>query len=263
MKQGIKTVEELMVSGLLNPHQMVGAKHYTDLQIRIPRAEVKQIAEAVRRAVDAVLTSEGIPPEKLQSVAEATPCGSYRRGTASSGDVDVLLCRRDRGSDPSLLRRVLSLLAEGGTEVEHLCNPTGDVESYRGIVRLQGYPTFRRLDLKVYPRQEYAYALLYFTGSDHFNRSMRALAKAKGYSLSDHGLVRAQKVASQNIVRGTTNLAPAECERDIFAHLGLEYREPWDRNCDVKEAPGVALGGVTATTQLTHEHGSSAMELGS
>jgi len=37
----------------------------------------------------------------------------------------------------------------------------------------------RRLDLKVYPPEEDAYALLYFTGSDHFNRSMRHYAKQR------------------------------------------------------------------------------------
>jgi hypothetical protein len=31
----------------------------------------------------------------------------------------------------------------------------------------------------------FAFALLYFTGSDHFNRSMRLFASKKGYSLSD------------------------------------------------------------------------------
>ena len=55
------------------------------------------------------------------------------------------------------------------------------------MIKLAGRERFRRLDLKVYPREEYAFALLYFTGSDHFNRSMRHYAKARGYSLSDHG----------------------------------------------------------------------------
>ena len=72
-------------------------------------------------------------------------------------------------------------------------------------------------------------------GSDHFNRSMRHYAKARGYSLSDHGIVSATKLGSNNIVRGTINLFPAESEEDIFHALGLEYVGPTERNTDVKE----------------------------
>ena len=126
----------------------------------------------------------------------------------------------------------------------------------------------RRLDLKAYPPGEYAYALLYFTGSDHFvrrarpsnpgtsrgprnrlltrsgarvpgqNRSMRHFCKAKGYSLSDHGLVKAVKVGSNNVVRGTINEVPARTEQDIFTALGLQFKEPHERNCEVKPKGG-------------------------
>ena len=50
----------------------------------------------------------------------------------------------------------------------------------------------RRIDIKVYPAKQYAYALLYFTGCGHFNRSMRYKAKTHyKWSLSDKGCVRA------------------------------------------------------------------------
>ena len=63
---------------------------------------------------------------------------------------------------------------------------------------------------------------------------MRHYAKARGYSLSDHGIVNATKVGKDNIVRGTKNLFEALTEQDIFAALGLEYVEPTMRNTDVK-----------------------------
>jgi DNA polymerase/3'-5' exonuclease PolX len=58
----------------------------------------------------------------------------------------------------------------------------------------------RRLDIKVYPSSQFPFALLYFTGSDHFNRSMRFYAKTKMWTLSDHGLspaIRVNRSASQ------------------------------------------------------------------
>ena len=58
------------------------------------------------------------------------------------------------------------------------------------------YPgVHRRLDLKVYPVAQFPFALLYFTGSDHFNRSMRFYAKKKHWTLSDHGLAPCVRVS--------------------------------------------------------------------
>jgi DNA polymerase lambda len=50
-----------------------------------------------------------------------------------------------------------------------------------------------RIDIKYYPINEYPYALLYFTGSDMFNRSMRLYASKLGIQLSDHGAVARRK----------------------------------------------------------------------
>ena len=52
---------------------------------------------------------------------------------------------------------------------------------------------------------------------------MRHYAKQRGYSLSDHGLVRAHRAgqgATKTEVRGTTNLVHAETEYEIFEALG-------------------------------------------
>ena len=105
--------------------------------------------------------------------------------------------------------------------------------SYMGIIKLLGRQLHRRLDLKSYAPADFAFGLLYFTGSDHFNRSMRAYAKNLGYTLSDRGLAHAITLPSKERLRGKTNLVAAECEGDIFDALGLEWREPWERDCVV------------------------------
>ena len=262
--RGIKTVDEALKAGVMSGQQLVGARHWRDLEQRIPRSEVCEIVGSVRRALDAVLIAGGVNPEDVSRAADAIGAGSYRRGMPSSGDVDVLITRRDGGPDSGLISAVLEQLQNLGCEVDHLTHEeevqshglanatrTASCQSYRGVIRLPGEGRlFRRLDVKVYPVEEFAYALLYFTGSDHFNRSMRHFAKQRGYSLSDHGLVAATKVGSQNVVRGTVNLYEAADEAGIFAALGLEYVDPTMRSTDVRPIGvpkiGIAAGGKAA-----------------
>lgn len=247
--KGITSIEQAQnTPGLMSHTQRVGARFWRDLEERIPRAEVTAIVDAVRAAMRAALASRGVPAHALEGAADATAAGSYRRGKPSSGDVDVLLCRRDGGADSGLIEDVLKHMEKAGVAVHHLTHEeevqrggTSGFErvtscsSYRGIIQLPGYALHRRLDLKLYPPEEFAYALLYFTGSDHFNRSMRHYAKSLGYSLSDHGIVHAIKMAGtkDNCVRGTMNLFEAKTEEEIFAKLGLEYVEPTQRNTDI------------------------------
>lgn len=79
--------------------------------------------------------------------------------------------------------------------------------------------------VQIYPREEYGYAILYFTGSDYFNRSMRLYAKKLGYTLSDHGLVPAEE--NKNTLR--LNNVACETEEEVFKVLGLEYKSPFQR----------------------------------
>jgi DNA polymerase/3'-5' exonuclease PolX len=73
-----------------------------------------------------------------------------------------------------------------------------------GICRFED-EKHHRVDLKYYPVEQYAYAILYFTGSNMFNRNMRLYAMKSGYCLSDHGMYRAVKIAG-NIVTDGPNI---------------------------------------------------------
>lgn len=106
----------------------------------------------------------------------------------------------------------------------------GEQKKYMGVCRLPGpSQRHRRLDVIVVPYDEFACALMYFTGSAHFNRSMRALAKTKSMSLSEHSL-------NKNVVRkGSMKVfggapLPTLTERDVFNLLGIPYRQPNERD---------------------------------
>jgi DNA polymerase lambda len=77
---------------------------------------------------------------------------------------------------------------------------------YMGVCKVDGDKHFRRIDIKVYPREQYGFALLYFTGSGQFNRELREHALSMGMTLSDHGLSiskaarRASPIVKQRLV---------------------------------------------------------------
>lgn len=99
-----------------------------------------------------------------------------------------------------------------------------------GVCKLQREGALhRRLDIKVYPRSMFAFAVLYFTGSGHFNRSMRLYASKLGYSLSDKSLCKVIRKGRDKVASGAR--IPCYTEEQIFECLGLEYRAPRERNC--------------------------------
>ena len=80
----------------------------------------------------------------------------------------------------------------------------------------------RRVDIKLYPYRERAFASLYFTGNGYFNRSMRLRARQLSYSLNDHGLFEADS---------RVRVMEATDESEVFAKLGLQYKDPRERDC--------------------------------
>ena len=80
--KGIRSVDDALAAGVMTAQQQIGAKYWRDLDERIPRAEVEEIAAAVHSALRAVLEREGVPAA-VHAAAEATACGLYRRGKPS------------------------------------------------------------------------------------------------------------------------------------------------------------------------------------
>lgn len=92
----------------------------------------------------------------------------------------------------------------------------------------EGYIS-RRIDIKSYRKENYAFALLYFTGDELMNRSMRFHAKKLGYQLTDTGLFRAHRNGQNDCIFRSQSL-PCKTEEDIFRALKLKYCPPETRN---------------------------------
>ena len=211
IKQGIKTIAQLQEKATANPEllthaQTVGLTYIEDLKKRIPRAEMEKHEAYVRRQL----------PKEFEMVV----VGSYRRGLPNSGDFDVMITSRSLTElvAASHFQQFIDLLADEGYLRGEFAR--GD-HKFMGVCRLPRHQTHRHVDLLLCNPDEYWYTILYFTGSDVFNVSMRRYALTKGYSLSEHGLKR---------VRDGVPAPPVmNSEKDIFDFLGLEYVKPSDR----------------------------------
>uniref|UniRef100_A0A131XSZ4 DNA polymerase n=1 Tax=Ixodes ricinus TaxID=34613 RepID=A0A131XSZ4_IXORI len=218
--QGFTTLEELASSGQLTGQQKIGLKHFHDFLEKMPREEAGEIADTVAKAA-----------LSLQPGLTVVPCGSYRRGKSMCGDVDVLISHAELSALDGLLNRLLQLLRSSGFLTDDLAVPhgTGVPSKYMGVCRLDRPGSkHRRLDVFVIPPDELACALLAYTGSAHFNRSLRLRARRMGMALSDRGLREGvwRKGAEK---RSLGSLVSTPTEASILEHLGLSYRPPEQR----------------------------------
>ena len=209
---------------------------------------MKQIEQVVRMKV-----------LKLRPGAIMMACGSYRRGKERCGDIDVLITHPGGNGDCDILFELIQglkadgflthhltygssaddkegkgLPSWGSTAINHNRHVWGECDSYMGVCRLPiAGSRHRRIDIKVYPFKLYAFAVLHFTGSGRFNRSMRLLARKKGWRLSDKGLVpciRDRK--SKDAILDTGASVDCRSEEEIFWALGLAFVPPQGRNGD-------------------------------
>jgi len=125
--------------------------------------------------------------------------GSYRRGRATVGDLDIVVACRD-----------------GKTVMDRLVDYEGidDVVSHgttRSTIRLdEGL----QVDVRAVEPDSFGAALLYFTGSKAHNVQLRQRAIDRHWKLNEYGLFEGdESVAGQ-------------AEEDIYAKLGLDWIPP-------------------------------------
>ncbi|KAJ3717229.1 DNA polymerase lambda [Lentinula guzmanii] len=228
--RGCRTIEDLC-NGVgdvaLNEGQKIGIKFYDDLNSRMPREEAKAIFELIKPI------ALRIDPKLFVEIM-----GSYRRGKADCGDIDILItrCPDDGRTHEGVLHELLQKLHIAGILTEDLALPdySKPLEAvYHGLCHLPNVPGTRRrrIDFLTVPWSSKGGALLYYTGDDMFNRSMRLLANKMGYSLNQRGLYAGvvRDPRNRTVKLNTGNLIASETEVEIFKALGVPWREPHER----------------------------------
>jgi DNA polymerase beta len=227
IKAGITTIAKLRTEvtktpGLLNDVQKMGLKYYEDGKERIPRAEMEMHEKRIIGDMD--------------DAFQAVVVGSFRRGAASSGDIDVLLtlpASMSQKDQKTIFKKEVDRMTAAGYIVDTLA--VGD-KKFMGYVRLSSNHKARRLDLLMTPQAEFAYAILYFTGSQEFNVGFRQFVKDKGYTINEHEMKPERE--------GLPAVPPMKTEKDIFDFLGLQYVEP-----NMRRSPADVKMKVSAATE--------------
>ncbi len=129
---------------------------------RVPRCTVAAEAEALLR------TLQSVP-----GVQQAALAGSWRRGRATVGDLDVIVAASQPGR---VVERFVGY--PGSTDV------TAGGATRAAIVLASGLPA----DLRVLSPESFGAGLHYFTGSQAHTIQVRRLARGRGLKLNEYGL---------------------------------------------------------------------------
>lgn len=201
---GIQSIADLRAHPeLLNEVQKTGLKYYEDILERIPRTEMLKHNRFLVTSL----------PAKTRGIV----VGSFRRLAENSGDIDMLITFEE-DVKPAQQKKMFSDYVETLKRTGYILDILAlGPKKCMAVVSLGPGEKSRRLDLLITPHEEYAYSILYFTGSDIFNVAFRKHALSKGYTLNEHTLTPT----------GTAAPPPyMPSEESIFIFLGLKYVEP-------------------------------------
>ena len=210
IKNGVDTLEKLRANqSLLTSAQKIGLEFFDDIETSIPRREIDEFG----MAFNDVFIKSTPSGSKFEIV------GSYRRGKLESGDIDIIITNSDNNT--RTFDAIIDALV-GCKLVTHILS-RGKTKSLT-LAKLPGKP-YRRMDLLYSPPDEYAFAILYFTGSKSFNTVQRQRANDIGFTLNEHGL---HEMVGGN-KKGDKTKGEFLSEQSIFDFLQMEYKEPRER----------------------------------
>jgi DNA polymerase IV len=224
VRLGFKTLDDLLEEADLTASQKIGIQHYDDFLQRIPRAEVEKHGALVRYEL-----------HKIDPAFEVIIGGSYRRGAKDSGDIDCIITRPDTSANHIhmvVMEQLMpTLFKKGFLQAGLAVTSRDDGSKWQGASCLPGLKVWRRIDFLYVPSDEIGAALIYFTGNDLFNRSLRLLASKKGLRLNQKGLYK-DVIRGPGRVKVTEGiLVEGKDEKKIFEILGVPWRPPEHRIC--------------------------------
>ncbi|HYI22245.1 MAG TPA: helix-hairpin-helix domain-containing protein, partial [Candidatus Limnocylindrales bacterium] len=145
--------------------------------------------------------------ENAPGVSSVTPAGSYRRRRETIADIDVLVETSDPAAAIDELHKSPAVERVGGF------GPRTGGQS-RTTVQLMRGP---QVDLMTMPPGSAGTYLVHFTGSAEHNVRLRAIARDRGWSLSEHGFTK---------IDDETERVTFATEQEVYEFLGLPFIDP-------------------------------------
>jgi NAD-dependent DNA ligase/predicted nucleotidyltransferase len=222
------------VEKLFNANQKKGLEYYADINQKIPRDEIVAFDKLFGKILKECCDDKGSTSYEI--------VGSYRRGKAFSGDIDVIITNENNNS--SVFTSFLDALKTYKTHpILEYTFSKGQTKSLTMCRLTPDSPIARRVDFLYTAPAEYPFAILYFTGSKIFNTVMRQRALKQGYTLNEHGISY-----MKSGVKGAKVEQSFDNEKDIFDFLGMKYKKPEER------IDGRAVQDIVAGQTETQPH---------
>ncbi|XP_008573590.1 PREDICTED: DNA nucleotidylexotransferase [Galeopterus variegatus] len=186
--------------------QKAGFLYYEDLVSCVTRAEAEAVSVLVKEAVwaflpDALVTMTGGFRSQGLLLYHDLVESTFEKLKLPSRNVDAL----------DHFQKCFLILKLDHQRVDSDKSNQQEGKTWKAI----------RVDLVMCPYECRAFALLGWTGSPQFERDLRRYAThERKMRLDNHALYDKTKRI----------FLKAESEEEIFAHLGLDYIEPWERN---------------------------------
>lgn len=145
----------------------------------------------------------------LPGVEKISIAGSLRRGLETVGDIDFLIAAQ---------KEYHSKIFHAFTGNEIVTDILGLGDTKSSVRTAEG----RQLDLRIVSSDQFAAALMYFTGSKEHNVGLRQRARKQKQTLNEYGLYELDENDKINLEKPL----PFETESDIYRHLGLGFVPP-------------------------------------
>jgi len=204
----IDELKELITNGELAKLPGLGGKSAEKIQKSIEwmeKYDERCRLDEAQKIADDIFASL----KDLEGVQQIEVAGSLRRSKETIGDIDILIA-----ADEKHITGLFDVFTNHGRVTEILGK--GDTKS--SVRTTDG----RQVDLRIVKPENFAAALMYFTGSKEHNVEMRSRARNKGMSLNEYGLYKLKD-------DGETNWdAPQDfkTEADIYKLLDLNFVPP-------------------------------------
>jgi apurinic endonuclease APN1 len=195
----------------LNEQQLLGLKYYNDLKQRIPRNEITEMTDLLKK----IFTMD-----KKYDFIKIINAGSYRMEKESSGDIDIIVSYPEKKITLNELSAFFyDTLNKKKIIVDTLSN---GIQKKMYIIKVSNkYKYYRKMDVAFVEETQLPWYLLYFGSSREYSKKIRTIASKLGYKLNEKGLFDKQTGKRIDFYPKT--------EEDIFSFLKIPFVEPKNR----------------------------------